>query len=123
MGVVEIEAADRRIERMLEPLLLRVEVGNRGAALQVAFAADRTRLQQQRFQQQGFAPTGGTYQRDVADALCRIPHGCSLQACTYGAGLARVLGSHREPAGAKGETTPARGHMHCLTTRPSAFQE
>ncbi len=71
----EIETADGGIEGVLQALLLRIEVRDRGATLQAAFAADRARLQEQPFQQEGFTSAGRPHKRNVPDALCRIPHG------------------------------------------------
>jgi len=48
---VAVEAADAGVEGMLQPFLLRVEVGDRTAALQVTLTTDHAGLQQQRFQQ------------------------------------------------------------------------
>ena len=48
VDAVEVEAADRGVERVLQAPLLRVEIRHRAAARQASAAADRARLQQQR---------------------------------------------------------------------------
>ena len=63
-----VEAADGGVERVLQALLLRIEIRHRGAALQAAARAYGAGLQQQRLQQRGLARAGLTDQCDVADA-------------------------------------------------------
>src|SRR5262249_7644139 len=86
---------------------------DRTAALQIAFAANRAGLEQQRFQQQGLPGTRRACERDVPDALCRIPHGnyspgmdCSEDySCASAHALLRLSNTREKN---KSETAPDR---------------
>src|ERR1700722_14498237 len=60
---------------MLQPFFLAVEIRDGGATLQAALVTDRAAFEKQRFQQEGLTSPGRTHQRNIPDALCRIPHG------------------------------------------------
>src|SRR6185436_12943922 len=70
-----VEGTERRVDRMLKPLLLRVEVRNRRPARQAALRADGPRLQQQGLEEQRLARTRRAHEGDVADVLRRVAHG------------------------------------------------
>ena len=69
-----VEAAERRIDGMLETFLLRIEIRNRGPALQAALRADDACLQQERLEEERLAGTRLAHEGDVADVLCRVAH-------------------------------------------------
>ena len=71
---IAIEAANRRIQGMLETLFLRIEVGHRRPTRETSLGANRSGLQQQRLEQQGFAGGGTADQGNVADVPCGVTH-------------------------------------------------
>ena len=75
LGTGGLEVTDRRIERMQQLLLLRVEVADRAATIEVALGSDRAGPEQERLRQQRLARRGVAYEGDVADVRGRVTHG------------------------------------------------
>src|SRR6185312_13158380 len=74
MSRVAVEGQNGGIERMLQRLLLGVEVRDRAAPGQASLRADGARLQQQAFREQRLPRAGRPDQRDISDALSSVPH-------------------------------------------------
>ena len=62
-----LEVHERRIERVAQLLLLRIEIAHRRAALETAARPDGAGFSEQALGQQRLARAGLTYERDVAD--------------------------------------------------------
>ena len=72
MPAAEIEARDRRVQRVQQVLLQGVEVADRGPLVHATGLRDGASHVQQRLQEGGLTGATGANQRDVADVLRRV---------------------------------------------------